>query len=72
MSLGQPVSHPLPQSPSMIEPETRNPDERYVFEERLALLGVIDREPTDQEHRMAMGDVLEYRKRVRELVEEAG
>jgi hypothetical protein len=56
----------------MIEPETQNPDERYVYEERLALLGVIEREPTDQEHRTAMEDVLAYRKRVSELVEEAG
>jgi len=56
----------------MIEPETQNPDERYVYEERLALLGVIERDPTDQEHRMAMQDVFAYRKRVCEWVEVLG
>ena len=56
----------------MIEPETQNPDERYVYEERLALLDVIEREPTDQEHKMAMDDVLMYRKRVSEWVEVLG
>jgi hypothetical protein len=52
--------------------ECINPDERYVYEERLAWLGVNEREPTEQEQRMAMEDVLAYRKKVSELVEETG
>jgi|HubBroStandDraft_6_1064221.scaffolds.fasta_scaffold474071_1 hypothetical protein len=56
----------------MIEPETQNPNEQYVHQESLALLGVLDGEPAEQEHRMAMEDVVAYRKKVRELVEEMG
>ena len=56
----------------MNESECFNPDERYVYGERLALLNVVNREATTQEHEMAMQDVKEYRLRVSELVEMVG
>jgi hypothetical protein len=56
----------------MNESECINPDERYVYDESLAMLNVIDREPNAEEHRMAMRDVKAYRARVSELVEMLG
>ncbi|MDB6063940.1 MAG: hypothetical protein JWR26_148 [Pedosphaera sp.] len=44
-----------------------NPDEQYIYEERLAWLNVIDREPNAEERNMAMQDVMDYRQRVAEL-----
>ena len=56
----------------MNESECINPDERYVYEERLALLNVLEREPTAQEHKRAMQDFKDYRARVSELLEMLG
>jgi hypothetical protein len=56
----------------MIESECITPDERFVYQERLALLNVVDGEPNTQEHGMAMQDVKEYRSRVPELLAELG
>lgn len=52
--------------------ECINPDERYIYEERLAVFGATDREPTEQERLMQMQDVKEYRRRAGELVAELG
>jgi hypothetical protein len=52
--------------------ETGNPNERCVYEERLAILGATGREPMEQEHSMAMADMKEYRLRVAEIVAALG
>ncbi len=41
-----------------------NSEERYIYEERLAILGAINRLPTPKEKKLAMKDVEEYRKRL--------
>lgn len=40
--------------------ETLSPDERYIYEERLALLGCFDR-PTAAQHKLALNDVERFR-----------
>jgi hypothetical protein len=56
----------------MIDSECITPDERFVYQEGLVLLGVVDGEPDTQEHGMAMQDVRQYRSRVSELLAELG
>jgi hypothetical protein len=58
---------PPPLSWRMKKSKRMNPDEQYIYEERLAWLNVIDREPNAEERNIAMQDVMDYRRRVAEL-----
>jgi hypothetical protein len=56
----------------MNETKRMTADERYIYNERLAQLSVLDRRPTQQEHQQALQDVQEYRHRVSELAAALG
>ncbi|MDB6112318.1 MAG: hypothetical protein JWR69_4068, partial [Pedosphaera sp.] len=70
--IGHPLSHRPPYRPSMNEAEYTTPDEQFVYQERLALLDVLNGNPSEQEHTIAMQDVKHYRSRLSELLAELG
>ena len=68
--IGHPLSHHPLYRPCMNECKT--PDEQFVYQERLALLDVLNGDPTEQQHTLAMQDVRDYRVRLSELLAQLG
>jgi hypothetical protein len=70
--MGHPLSHHPLYRLCMNEAECTTPDEQFVYQERLALLDVLNGDPSEQEHTLAMQDVKNYRSRLSELLAELG